>query len=94
VNKTFYAIYNSEEKKFLSIYEDGEGNEYYSLVDFEHIYDNAILSNKEYAEFKLKEAINIAGFSTRFQRTITNCMQFLRDAVIVEIQVEFNNTGV
>lgn len=88
MNKIFYAIYNKEENKFLSIYEDGEGNEYYNVVELSEFSNvgNPLFKSKEDAEFKYKEAINIAGFTMRMN-AIPYSREFLMDAEIVPIQI-------
>lgn len=83
MNKIFYAIHNKEENKFLSIYEDGEGNEYHTKVDFEEINRDAIF-NKYDAEFKLKEFINMAGFH---KFSMDNPRDFAMNLEMVPIQI-------
>jgi hypothetical protein len=84
MNKIFYAIYNKEENKFLSIYEDGEGNDYHTKVDFEEINRDAIFS-KEDADFRLKQFTNMAGFY-RFSG-IDNPRDFALNLEIVPIEI-------
>ncbi len=91
MNKTFYAIYNPGEKKFLSVYEDGEGNLFYSKVDFDEIIADALF-HKDQAEYTIEHFPKIVKFY-RFAQT-DNLIEFSKNLVIVEIQVEFNNTGV
>ena len=87
MEKTFYVVYNENMDKFMSIYEDGEGNEYYSLVSFDELYQGGLFPSKELAEFKLKEAINIAGFG-RFMPS--GMREFCMDADVLEVNIRLN----
>lgn len=87
MEKIFFAIYNKKEKKFAAIYEDGEGTEYFSSVDFSDIGQGGIFKDREIAEFKLKDMINRAGFSVGF--TMIFPIDFIRECEVIEIALKF-----
>lgn len=87
MNKPFYVIYNQDEQKFLSRYEDGEGTEWYSTVDFDNINNGGIFESKERAESVLNDVKNIAGFSKTVY--IEHAIAFLMDCSIREVQIKF-----
>lgn len=87
MDKIFYAILNKERQEFLSLYEDGEGNEYHSAVEFAEINNGGIFETKERAENVLNEARRFSRHSRVMH--VENASEFLRDCVIVEISIKF-----
>lgn len=84
MNGKFFVVFNDDMEKFLSIYEDGEGNEFFNLNSFLEVNQNCIFDDKELAEFKLKEAINLAGF---YRYMPNNMREFCMGAKVKEISI-------